>query len=251
MENKKRRRQHWLQFKENSTKSKYYQETDSTSRMNMPEEQNPFCLPTPEPETLPMEKGAWQDRVGRKWLRLSTFYVKGKATSAASTGTLLSTPEAWAMIRSLSSLEDKGRSDTDSFLESSDGHLLSAPSPLRPAWVQTCPVGSTNQWGQRPEAEKQDGRNPGPWGVSSPLPRPQAVTPGKSQPLSCLTLRSGVSFRAGRTTLPSAALKSLHTDSAVWGGCALYINIKPVLLMRTFSWFWSYLERFSNLKLQW
>lgn len=46
----------------------------------------------------------------------------------------------------------------------------------------------------------------------------------KGVSLSRLTLRSGVSFRAGRTTLPNAALKkSLHTLTALWGGCVYTI----------------------------
>ena len=91
---------------------------------------------------------------------------------------------------------------------------FSQPECRRAQWVPT------NQWGQRPEAEKQDGRNPGPWVSTAHLPRPRAVTQERSQPLSCLTLHSGVSFRAGRTTLPNTALKkSLHALTAPCGGC--------------------------------
>lgn len=105
------------------------------------------------------------------------------------------------------------------FLESSDDLLpFGQPECRRAQWAPT------DQWGQRPEAEKQDGRNLGPWASAAHLPRPRAVTPERSQPLSCLTLRSGVSFRAGRTTLPNAALKkSLHTLTALWGGCVYTI----------------------------
>ena len=153
---------------------------------------------------------------------MSMLYVKGKATSAASRGHCSATPECepwsghWVLRRT--------RAEVIQILSGVFGWPLpECPLPFgqpecrRAQWIPT------NQWGQRLEAEKQDGRNPGPWVSAAHLLRPRAVTQERSQPLSRLILHSGVSFRAGRTTLPNTALKeSLHTLTAPCGGMCVH-----------------------------
>lgn len=153
---------------------------------------------------------------------MSMLYVKGKATSAASRGHCSATPECepWSghwVLRST-------RAEVIQILSGVFGWPLpECPLPFGQPECRCAQWIPTNQWGQRLEAEKQDGRNPGPWVSAAHLLRPRAVTQERSQPLSRLILHSGVSFRAGRTTLPNTVLKeSLHTLTAPCGGMCVH-----------------------------